>query len=58
MENQISIRVRNAIQKLTEAIWNLDQLEALAPELKEEYERIQLTREKLMKILRTQTRGV
>jgi hypothetical protein len=42
-------RVRIAIQKLTEAIWNLDQLQPLDKGLKEEYVRIQLARERLMK---------
>jgi len=42
-------RIRTAIQKLTEAIWNLDQLQPLNEELKEEYVRIQLARERLMK---------
>jgi hypothetical protein len=52
LEKQISIRVRNAIQKLTETIWNLDQLEPLSPELKDEYERIQLARKNLMNVLK------
>ncbi|MGA2789566.1 MAG: hypothetical protein ABSF00_02225 [Candidatus Bathyarchaeia archaeon] len=42
-------RVRTAIQKLTEAIWNLDQLQPLDKGLQEEYVRIQLARERLMK---------
>jgi hypothetical protein len=45
-------KLRNAIQKLTEAIWNLDQLELLTPGLKEEYARIQLARENLMRIVK------
>ena len=47
-----SIRVRAAIQKLTEAIWNLDQLESFTPELKEEYSRIQCARENLVKLVK------
>jgi hypothetical protein len=42
-------RIRIIVQKLTEAIWNLDQLQPLNEELKEEYARIQLAREHLMK---------
>lgn len=42
-------RTRMNIQKLREAIWNLDQLQPLAPDLKQEYERIQMARENLMK---------
>ena len=45
-------KLRDAIQKLTEAIWNLDQIELLTPELKEEYARIQLARENLMRIVK------
>jgi hypothetical protein len=45
-------RIRMIIQKLTEAIWNLDQLQPLAPDLKQEYERIQTARENLMKYVR------
>ena len=47
-----SVRIRSAIQKLTEAIWNLDQLDPMASEVKEEYARIQLAREKLMKLVK------
>ena len=42
-------RIRLIVQKLSEAIWNLDQLQPLNEELKEEYVRIQLAREHLMK---------
>jgi len=45
-------RIRMAIQKLTEAIWNLDQLQPLEPDLSEEYGRIQTARENLMKHVR------
>jgi hypothetical protein len=44
-------RIRLAIQKLTEAIWNLDQIQPLEQELKEEYVRTQTARENLMKHL-------
>jgi hypothetical protein len=52
MKSPTSERLRAVIQKLTEAIWNLDQLELLTPELKEEYARIQLARANLMKAVR------
>jgi hypothetical protein len=42
-------RIRIIVQKLTEAIWNLDQLQPLDKGLEEEYVRIQLARERLMK---------
>ncbi len=42
-------RLRTAIQKLTEAIWNLDQLEPLDPDLRSQYELIQAVRQNLMK---------
>jgi hypothetical protein len=42
-------RIRIIVQKLTEAIWNLDQLQPLNKGLEEEYVRIQLAREHLMK---------
>lgn len=45
-------RLRAAIQKLTEAIWNLDQMEFMSPEVKEEYASIQRTREKLMTLVK------
>lgn len=45
-------RIRITIQKLTEAIWNLDQLQPLEPGLKVEYERIHTARENLMKLAR------
>jgi ribosome recycling factor len=47
--NDENNRIRIAIQKLTEAIWNLDQLQPLDKGLEEEYVRIQLAREHLMK---------
>jgi hypothetical protein len=47
-----SDRIRSAIQKLTEAIWNLDQLDPMASEVKEEYTRIQFARENLMKLVK------
>ena len=51
VKSPASERLRTAIQKLTETIWNLDQLGPLTPELKEEYTRIQLARANLMKAL-------
>jgi len=45
-------RIRLSVQKLTEAIWNLDQLEPLDRDLKAEYTRIQDARAGLMKILK------
>lgn len=42
-------RIRIAIQKLTEAIWNLDQLQPLERGLDEEYQRLQRARGNLMK---------
>ena len=44
-------RLHMAIQKLTEAIWNLDQLDSMTPEVKEEYAAIQRTREKLVALV-------
>lgn len=44
-----------SIQKLTEAIWNLDQLEPLELELKVQYSRIQEARAYLMKLLKNET---
>ena len=52
MSSLVLDKLRNAIQKLTEAIWNLDQIEPLTPELKEEYARIRLARENLMRIVK------
>jgi hypothetical protein len=52
MSSNSEIRLRAAIQKLTEAIWNLDQIELMAPEVKEEYASIQRTREKLMALVK------
>ncbi len=51
-------RLRSAIQKLTEAIWNLDQIEMMTPELKEEYASIQRTREKLIELVKYPKREV
>ncbi len=45
-------RIRIIIQRLTEAIWNLDQLQPLEAGLQVEYERIQTARENLMKLVR------
>jgi hypothetical protein len=42
-------RIRTAVQKLSEAIWNLDQLQPLERELEEEYRRLQLARGNLLK---------
>jgi hypothetical protein len=53
-----SDRIRAAIQKLTEAIWNLDQLEPMAPEVKEEYACIQRAREKLVALVKYSKREV
>ncbi|HUK50819.1 MAG TPA: hypothetical protein VLV18_07265 [Terriglobales bacterium] len=47
-----SERIRECVQKLTEAIWNLDQLEPLDPELKAQYSSIQETRRQLMEQLK------
>ena len=47
-----SDRFRVAIQKLTEAIWNLDQLDSMSPEVKEEYTVIQRAREKLVALVK------
>ena len=44
-----SDRTRTVIQKLTEAIWNLDQLEPLDSDLRAQYELIQAVRQNLMK---------
>jgi len=45
-------RLHMVIQKLTEAIWNLDQLDSMTPEVKEEYAAIQRTREKLVALVK------
>jgi hypothetical protein len=45
-------RLREAIQRLTEAIWNLDQIETMSPEMKEEYASIQRAREKLVSLVK------
>ena len=47
-----SDRFRVAIQKLTEAIWNLDQLDSMSPEVKEEYTVIHRAREKLVALVK------
>ena len=47
-----SNHLRAAIQKLTEAIWNLEQLDQITSEVKEEYSRIQSARENLMKFVK------
>jgi len=48
-------RIRLSVQKLTEAIWNLDQLEPLEPELKFQYTCIQEVRAYLMKLLKDES---
>ena len=53
-----SDRLRMAIQKLTEAIWNLDQLGSMTPEMKEEYAAIQRAREKLVALVKDPEREV
>jgi hypothetical protein len=45
-------RLRIVIQKLTEAIWNLDQLEPLEAELKEQYDTLQRAREKFVQLVK------
>jgi len=45
-------RIRLTIQKLTEAIWNLDQLEPLEPDLRFQYSRIQEARAYLIRLLK------
>lgn len=47
-----SDKLRVAIQRLTEAIWNLEQLSSMSPEVKEEYGSIQRVRERLMVMLK------
>jgi hypothetical protein len=42
-------RIRAAVQKLSEAIWNLDQLQPLEGGLEDEYRRLQLARGNLLK---------
>ena len=51
-------RIRLSVQKLTEAIWNLDQLEPLEPELKVQYSRIQEARAYLIKLIKDEGEGV
>jgi hypothetical protein len=58
MSSNSETRLRAAIQKLTEAIWNLDQIELMSPEVKEEYASIQRTREKLMTLVKYHKREV
>lgn len=58
MSSNSETRLRTAIQKLTEAIWNLDQIELMSPEVKEEYASIQRTREKLMTLVKYHKREV
>jgi len=53
-----SDRIRVAIQKLTEAIWNLDQVDSMSPEVKEEYTAIQRAREKLVALVKDSKREV
>ena len=53
-----SDRLRVAIQKLTEAIWNLDQVDSMSPEVKEEYTTIQRAREKLVALVKDSKREV
>ncbi len=43
-------RIRIVIQKLTEAIWNLDQLEPLEADLKEQYDTLRRAREKFVEL--------
>ena len=50
-------RIRIVIQKLTEAIWNLDQIQPLEGNLKVEYERIQTARENLIRLVRKDNTG-
>jgi hypothetical protein len=50
-----SERIQVCVQKLTESIWNLDQLEVLDPELKAQYVAIQETRNRLMQLLKNET---
>jgi len=50
--SQKSDRVRVSIQKLTEAIWNLEQLDSMSSEIKEEYATIIRVREHLVTMLK------
>jgi len=50
MSNSDKLRV--AIQKLTEAIWNLEQLDSMSTEVKEEYATVQRVRERLVIVLK------
>jgi len=50
-----SDHLRLAVQKLTEAIWNLDQLEPLTPELKQQYDSIHTARKRLVKLLKNES---
>lgn len=47
-----NIRIQTAIQKLTEAIWNLDRITPLSGVLRVEYKRIHTARENLMRQLK------
>ena len=58
MSSNSETRLGAAIQKLTEAIWNLDQIELMSPEVKEEYASIQRTHEKLMTLVKYHKREV
>jgi len=48
-------RLRAAVQKITEAIWNLDQLEPLSPEMRVQYDGLQAIRAEIMKLLKENT---
>ena len=48
-------RLRAAVQKITEAIWNLDQLEALSPEMRVQYDGLQAIRAEIMKLVKENT---
>lgn len=52
MSSNSETRLRAAIQKLTEAIWNLDQIEFMTSEVKEEYASIQRSRERLLALVK------
>ncbi|HUK27630.1 MAG TPA: hypothetical protein VLV31_04335 [Candidatus Acidoferrales bacterium] len=49
--------LRVSIQKLTEAIWHLDQLGPLESELKVQYSYMQEARAYLMELLKAETRN-
>jgi len=48
-------RLHAAVQKITEAIWNLDQLEPLSPEMRVQYDGLQAIRAEIMKLLKENT---